>query len=122
MIVNCFHSRNVFGYDLERLSLPFVQNGAPQVHHTLLNDCIDESDRSPLMVCHYFIQLRTNADIILAASSASCIRLTTARIKLERVTMPTSLLPRSTGSRLMRWRSISRTISSSGVSSITVCN
>src|SRR5262249_52563261 len=48
-------------------------------------------------------------------------RLTIACIRLERVTIPTTLFPCTTGRRLMRRCSINSTIFSCGVSSLTVC-
>src|SRR5450759_2751536 len=112
---------NVFGGDFKRLALAFVDDHAPQLDHAVMHTTLAVAAGAHCSFCISASRRSRMAASSLAAGCATRARLTMACMRLERVTIPTTWPPQTTGTRLMRRRSIRSTMSSIGVTSSTVC-
>ena len=94
-----------------------LSDDAAQVDDTVANDYA-QAEGAPVVLIDSIDDAIENMS---AVGSGTCrARLATAWSRLARVTMPTSLSPRSTGSRLTFFSSMRSTTAGRGVSSVTV--
>ena len=89
MIVHLFDAGDVLGRDDERLALAFVGDRAPQLRDAVLDDDVDV--RRPVLLAKRPPESRRGLPTSLPAGGcASRARLTSACIRLARLTMPTT--------------------------------